>query len=360
MRDSFETPLWMINPKEDEFVELSSLQEGKIRTFIIPPANLLYWQLRLFQRQNDNMKLHLWSSYGFNPFGGGVNKLANGMRRFPYRGCLDWSGWDRLLPFLPYVYKLRRDYLINDERITGISEDRIDWVIENTVNSYLIDPQGDVFYKTWGNNSGSGATTADNIAAAELVWIYALCLIDNNTSIDDLINEVEFNLYGDDEQHSVSEKYSLLCDSSWLNSFALRIGMQLKFFHGGYEYPIEKLSFLGFTYRMIGNRAIPRFNDTKILHSLLHTYKRLSLPQYVSKVYALTVLAYGTDVFFICCRFYSELLNAVKTNTDPIIKSAVARGVPTSQYLFAFYTMCEYDSSVFPLEDIFGAAALWE
>lgn len=337
--ESYETPFWMISPKEDEFKPIEELIDGKIRTFIIPPVNLLYWQLRLFANQNEAMKGHLWSAYGMNPFGGGVNRLAQGLLKFPFRGCMDWSGYDRLLPFMKYIYETRVQHLL---LLDDIPEDRVQWVIDNTVCSYLIDPEGDVFYKWWGNNSGSANTTCDNISVGELLNIYAMVCIDESTTLDDLANEVEFHLFGDDEEHSCTYRYRLLCDPDFMKSFAKSIGMEIKFLHGGENYPLEKMSFLGYKYRCVNGFWIPRFDDDKILFSLIHTYKSLTLDQYVCKIYSLVMLSFGTDVFPITCRFYSDLLNSVKNSTNPVIKSFVMKGVPTPSYLFSFYTSCEH------------------
>lgn len=355
--NSYFIPLWMISPKEDEFKPMSELMDGKIRTFIIPPTNLLYWQLRLFSNQNEAMKNHLWSSYGINPFGGGANRLAKELERFPFRGCMDWSGYDRLLPFLKYVYMARVHHLIVPE---DIPSDRVEWTVEHTVKSYLIDPDGDVFYKWWGNNSGSGNTTCDNICAAELLVIYSMVRGDPSTSMDDLTNEVCYHLYGDDEAHSVSEKYKFLCDEQWLKNFARHVGMEIKFFNGGENYPIEKMSFLGFKYRKRGAFWIPRFDDDKILFSLVHTYKTLTIEQFVSKVYALTLLSFGTDIFPLCQQFLGDLLYSLRSSTDVTIRAYVMRGVPTSQYLHSFYTNSEHSVANFQSHNLFGMLQLLE
>ena len=284
-----------------------------------------------------------------------MHRLARELLARRHRGCQDWSGYDRLFPYLSYVYDIRHEYLLN---VHDIPDDRIKWVEENTVCSFLIDPQGDVFYKSWGNNSGSGNTTCDNTSVNEFLGIYAMVCIDEDTSLDDIANEVNYHIYGDDETHAASDKYQLLCNEQFMREFAKKIGLELKFFRGGENYPLEQIGFLGYTYREIHGFWIPRFDDDKILFSLIHTYKTLKLDQFVSKVYSLVLLSFGTDIFPLCCRFFDDLLESVKNSTDPTVKSFVLRGVPTPSFCFAFYTQCEQSELDSLVQDIFGSSCL--
>jgi hypothetical protein len=58
----------------------------KSRTFMIPGAHILLAQLLCYGQGNMNLKNFLWSAYGFNPFKGGVMRMA---REFL---CIDEQG----------------------------------------------------------------------------------------------------------------------------------------------------------------------------------------------------------------------------------------------------------------------------
>ena len=189
-------PLWKISPKT-EWYHIDDLKENKVRTFIIPPVHFLFHQKIVYQSQNESLKDFFWSAYGFNPFDGGTNRMAINLNRNRWKVSYDVSGWDRLLPILDTVYRMRNRHV--HDSVLKVAE----YLTYHTINSSLLTPDGLVFFKPHGNNSGSGNTTPDNILAH--FYIAATALFELFDGDESKLWKCVLYLYGDDNAMSIPD-----------------------------------------------------------------------------------------------------------------------------------------------------------
>ncbi len=143
----------------------------KIRLFQIPPVELLLGQLMFGKQISLNLMGYHWSAYGFNPFSGGFPALATSLLRKPRRGCYDVSGWDKFIPLMRTLYASLTKFM---SFRSPEEEAHWKWVFKNTVAYFFKSDDGRVFLKTYGNASGTGVTTRDNIFMHVILFASAL------------------------------------------------------------------------------------------------------------------------------------------------------------------------------------------
>jgi len=158
--------IWRISPKR-EFLEVHEIFDEKVRTFVIPPLHLLWWQKFFYEGQDSVLKKE-------RPIGiqWGINFSNRGFHNLILDLCeddpdsywfvvLDVRGYDRAMCLMHDVHSFRYNAL--KERIRAAKLDYIyDWVYSNTVNSKVLLPDGQIVTVCEMNKSGSGTTTADN------------------------------------------------------------------------------------------------------------------------------------------------------------------------------------------------------
>jgi hypothetical protein len=345
---------WTITPKR----ELEKLEviigEKKIRTFIIPPLQLLYWQLRYYHPGNENLKNLWWSKYGFNPFGGGVSRMAKRLLSKPYRYYIDVKGYDRKV-WLARVMDRRNRFLIGGE------DARKKWLYDNTVTSYIIMSNRDVVFKMAGNNSGSGMTTTNNIEVGMEMHAYSLicAYVDKNGELPDkdAVKEQELNLYGDDHAGAVDEEFSYVTIESKLRAYFADFGLELKEFGGGFEYPLSDLMFLGFRFTEIGKGHWgPVWNESRLVTVLAYDIDRNNVSKYLSRFYSIMMLCFYNPIWNSLRAMYIELLREIQFSScqtlilerrDPCVAAFIRRGAPSFSQMVAFYTGLESSGGEF-------------
>jgi len=339
----YRPPVWKTAGKM-EWYPLHKLLSGDVRTFIIPPMPLLYFQKVLYHAQNIALMLYKWSAYGFDPYHGGTDRLAKRLcvnGRFIY---YDVKSWDRLLPIMRNIYKLRNKAI--PERWHWLCK----WVTENTVSSYLLLPDGRIIFKDNGNNSGSGNTTTDNIIGHSFItatWL--LHLFDGDTS---RLDEAVVTLFGDDNVSSIPETgYSKDYTEKILHTVFEEFGMTLD--------PcmvvddLEGVEFLGFRFKRYASWWIPKYDTARLLAAFCYDYERMPLPAMISKAYTLTVMAAGCDddTFEIMGRIFESYLKRLEDEQDPTIQAYVHLGAPRFVDCLAFYLGWEAGAKVSTLFD---------
>lgn len=336
--------IWTVTPKL-EFEEEQLILNGKIRTFVIPPLHLLYWQIRYYTRQNENMKNLWWSKYGFNPFGGGTNILAEELLARPYRGYYDIAGYDRKLN-LDTVYERRNRFLEDGE------EARKKWLYENTVSSILLMTNGDICAKERGNNSGSGCTTPDNIVAGMEMATYSLVHayydLHGKLPASHEVTDQCVNLYGDDNVAAVTEDFKYYLDEPHLKKYLSHFSMELKEFKGGLDLPLSELSFLGFSFRYITelNLYLPLWKQDRLYTGLVFEIGLTPLWKYLQRFYSILLLSFPHNGWLDLRAEYLSFLNSLRSNPHPMVKVAVSNGAPNSYEMMMFYTGYESGSGV--------------
>lgn len=187
-----EEPIWKVSGKREFQTRVNYVDNKKQRTFIIQPFKALWNMKREFGKQNNAIKMVGWSFYGFNPYEGGVELLVKHLTSFSNKPKRFWMfdavRWDRLLPIMSEIWSLRCKYKTMTPKICNI--------VKYMIESKILTPQGDLLWKDWGNNSGSGTTTGDNILGMSIVVAH-VCV---NLGIKpEMINHYfSFAIFGDD------------------------------------------------------------------------------------------------------------------------------------------------------------------
>lgn len=306
-----EIPIWSLTPK-GEMKARSDIIVNKIRLFKIPPYDLLYEQIRFSKRSSIKFKMYKWSAYGFNPYSGGANTLAQNLLTMPIRFFYDLSGWDKFVPLMHAYYDIVR----KNSTIPNNLKHNFEWMIRNTVNHVFKTPFGHVFMQSYGNPSGSGSTTRDNIGMH--IILVASFLIEAYYSKFEkfpsvaLLNSQVIKIFGDDIVGSVSEDFSGILDDGFLSNFFARFGMKLKYCVVERNLDIEKMDFLGFKFRKIGNRFYPLYDIQRLATSMI--YEGLddgTLEPFISRAFTLMVMSYPSEHFDVFKTFFQDICDYI-------------------------------------------------
>jgi len=345
-------PIWNVSGKI-EFKAYEDIEENKIRLFQIPSFELLYSQLKFGKRISLRLMNYRWSAYGFNPYGGGFDRLARKLLKKRFRGCYDVSGWDKFLPLLPDMYDVMfRNCCIPSEQI-----EEFKWTVENTCNFVLKLMNGTCIRKTYGNASGSGCTTRDNIFGHIIIFAAGLFKAYKQKNGENppfsLVSDQLVNLYGDDNVFSIDEEFSLMCDQDFLGQHLGEYGLKLKFFYGGDESDLSVLSFLGANFKLMPSGFYyPLYDVERLATTMIYEYDRLELHQHLSKAFTLMIMSRPSDRFQTFYKAYEALVNSelVLSNIDdPRVSAYVTVGKPSVFDIDAFFTGNEAGEKIEPL-----------
>lgn len=274
--------LWKVSGKVEPRTRHDYVILGKQRTFIIEPFEHLWHTKIEYGNQNKALKNKGFSAYGFNPYEGGVNRLALDLVKHKRFWMLDGKGWDRLLPHMREVYALRNKYKINTALLR--------WVYGNLMNSYLVCPNGDVIFKTWGNNSGSGNTTGDNILAMAITICHVFYYLGYTT--EEIKSNLFVAIFGDD----VVASDSFSCSDEKLKEafdhvFTGLYGIVLDPFVIVKD--ITQLTFLGFTFCKFHDWYIPAYPLDKLCASAMGNVKSMNESAELGKLTSLMLMSAG-------------------------------------------------------------------
>ena len=291
-------PIWSVCPKE-EFKDKDDLLNLKIRLFTIPPYDLLYEQLRFGKKISEKLKSFKWSAYGFNPYSGGANRLAQRLLSKRVRLFYDVSGWDKFFALLPDVFAFIRA----NHKIPDHLKKNFEWMCQNTTDFLFKTPHGFIFEKCYGNPSGSGTTTRDNILGH--VIILASALIEcyfikyNEYPSWDLLNSQIIALFGDDSIISLDCEFDHILFDGYLAQHMAKYGLKLKFLFGGIDYPVEKMQFLGFTFKKMNEVYYPQYDIQRLCTSVVFENGRnASREAYTSRLFIIMIMSYPSEEHF--------------------------------------------------------------
>lgn len=346
------------NVAKVEFATIQDYMEDKARTFNIPGANVLYAQHRCYAQGNENLKMYMWSYYGFNPFSGGVKTLVdriferkeNGKFKYPIRYSWDARGYDRKVD-LRHVSRRRYRYFCNANS-NEVERCLAKWVSNGLEVSMMIMTNGDIVLRVRGNNSGSGLTTSNNIEAGFEISADVLCAAyyfkkNRLPSYEKLIEQI-IALFGDDNVGALANSFSKILDIVWLKDRLLRFhGMILKEFVGGYEYPLEKLQFLGFSFYQWRDTWLPRWSIARMSLPLLYTERKYEPAIFMQRMFSILTLMWPYHDNFE--RLKIAYLRCLQHFMDPkhvgaghpMIKAFISNSVPDSLMMERFYTGME-------------------
>jgi hypothetical protein len=332
-----------------ELKKIDEVMANKIRLFFISEFHLCLSQIKFGKRSSSRLKNFKWSAYGFSPWRGGVHELAQKLLSKVCRFYYDVSGWDKFIPIMEDLYKV----ISACSDIPDNLKTEFEWMIQNTIAFVCALWDGDVILKNYGNCSGSGTTTRDNIlmhiilAATFLAEAY---YIKNGKlpSVEVLAAQI-VKLFGDDSVFAVDAEFDHVMhrkdeSDGFLRNFFARYGMKLKFLHGGTDFPVDQMEFLGFRFALKNGRYVPYYDPVRLAHSFVHTNDRCDdLGAYISKCFVLTMMSYATEHCDLFLAAYKTLIINVDKlpNQNPTVASFTNIGPLTEEILEAFYNGSE-------------------
>lgn len=302
--------------------ELVDIEDDKIRHFFISEYHLFREQIRFGKKSSLRLKNLNWSAYGFSPFMGGAHRLATDILSKKVRFFYDVSGWDKFLPVMRDIYSL----IYTHSNIPAAYKDQFIWMTKWSVSFMCCMYDGDVVLKKYGNASGSGTTTRDNIIA-HIIFVAAYLSEAYFIRFGELpphfvLNQQVVKVFGDDSIISVDEDFSHVLHDGFLAGFFARYGMKLKFLHGGFDYDITKMQFLGFTFRFYNGFYIPLYDEQRLALSMIHVNEKSdTLEAYVSKVFVLTMMSFACESYPVFKLAYDRLISSLIDNNSPVILS---------------------------------------
>jgi len=314
-----EIPLWKVSGKNEIKETAVYVGEMKQRTFIIEPMSMLWQDKKIFGRQNEAIKDFWWSAYGFNPYEGGVSRMADRLSHFKRYWEWDVKGFDRLFPHMKDVQDLRCESIPDDPFKQ--------WVARNKQISTIVLPNGDVVEKSWGNNSGSGTTTGDNIIGMSFPIILAFLELGlNEVEIDSI---VECFIFGDDvlggDNINVSDE---VFREVFVKTFSL-FGFEFDPFV--ISHSLEGMTFLGFSLHEIEPRVfVPIYKLPRLCYSFQHALtKGVHIDKELSKMISLMLMSAGHGEF-VYNRFRDAIEFALVRTSHPYVAKLFTKGLEYS------------------------------
>lgn len=333
-----------------EILHADDLDDDKVRTFLICPLPLVFWGKVCYQKQNESLKQNKWSAYGFNPFRGGVHRMALQLLLNKLFGMYDVKGWDRTLPVMRHIYKFRMAFMGKWMLIMRMIAW---WVAKNHIVSFVILPDGHIIIKDHGNNSGSCNTTTDNILGHCI--ILALVLFDLFNGDIDLVMQVIAYLFGDDDVFSLPDSGKSLeeIETTFHRVFGL-FGLSLDPFLLSHD--LNDMEFLGFKFHYVdyfGFKGwIPQYKIGRITSAFCYVVENgYTLSACVAKAWTLVVLAAGNypNGFVELQQALTIYLDSLKKSDDPVVSAFVSFGAPSYEDCLAFYLgyeTCTFTSEI--------------
>ena len=287
-----------VTPKV-EFLPTENIDAGKCRLFVIPELLLLESQIRFGKKISLALKEFGWSAYGFNPYCGGANKLANRLLTKRVRFYYDVSGWDKFLNVLDMIYSKVRKYN-GYEKMSKQEKEEFDWMVTNTVYMFCVFYDGSVYEKRYGNGSGSGTTTRDNILAHVIIMAVILytAFYEKYGKYPNpiFVAQQVINLFGDDSINAVDEEFDKVLEDGFVANIFSHFGMKLKFFYGGLDYPLEKMEFLGFRFSKHDFGYLPLYDVKRLATSMVYKGANSnSREAMLSKTFILTLMSFPSE-----------------------------------------------------------------
>lgn len=322
-------PVWRIVPKT-EWYHVDNLKQGKVRTFIIPPVHLLFWSKVVHGHQNELLKDLWWSAYGFNPYAGGVDRLAKQLLMFSIFVFYDVKGWDRKYQLMKVVHDYRNAHIHN-------YQDMAAWVSRYTCGSYILLPDGRIVYTDVSNRSGSGTTTGDNIIGHMLALATALLRLYEGDW--DKVIKTMAKIFGDDSV------LGLIWQDHWTETY-IRDVFESVFRAFAFEFDpfvitrdLSDVEFLGFKFQKYESWWIPRYDLQRLSASIVYTITTQDDEASVSRVWSLVIMAAGSgeEIYKGYQDYLEWYLSLFSDHHSPTIQAYYNHGAPDFSEVMDFY-----------------------
>jgi hypothetical protein len=202
-------PLDTVNSK-DEFLSMDDLQRKKLRTTFGAPLDKVAKQKFFFDGQNSNIiksSNHSWIQYGMCKQYGGFHRAVKRLEEFTDIVQSDASGWDRN-SYLGPVYILR----LRGLRIPYTHQGLLNDTVFHSVFPTILLPDGSVYIRITGNDSGGNNTASDNSILHLIIMFHLLCeafyrKYNSLPSLENILDNALVLIYSDDKLGGVNLSY---------------------------------------------------------------------------------------------------------------------------------------------------------
>jgi hypothetical protein len=396
-RDRRHTPIFQVFGKREYLPIIEAQNERKLRTVFCGETPFVMAQKAMFDKADKALHdahddyFGCWSRYGHVKQYGGFDRLGKAHLDLPRRlrrplrklfsFTADVSGWDRKLPLLAEVYRIRKELY---GEMSQYERELFDYILEGIVSPYCSLPDGTVIRRKSGNVSGSGKTTTDNTIAHIIIHFYLFITLYEDLhgcfpSYAQIVDFIVDSLYGDDS-------FTSLFLSDWtpdgcldpLEYFFTKLfavyaefGLEIKRKQFNYRFgDIDGLEFLGATFTKVPTgHYMPQPRYGKLFTTISQNLEGNKEPiAYASTCAALNSLVFGLDdpkgrLLQSFVKDYSQfLLNKLPRNSlpvsvvDELIK--MASGVSNASRISMGYESCPVFSVKFIPQSFFFSGQL--
>lgn len=336
--------LWKQSGKV-ELVKRAKLDKNDIRGFTICPIDFFLAKARMCQPFNKAFnQLHTlpnnWIKVGLTIQYGGISRFATYLDPTFLKFSSDLDKMDsRVYRFFFDVCREIREYCWDGKGMSKEEfKDRMVYLYDQTIHSYILLPTGQVVEKFVGNPSGDVNTTTDNtmshLFACFLHWI-STC----NHSYDSMMENWLNGLYSDDQVGGVPAKYAPNFTFEARKASYDKVGWKLSVEKDICSHNIVGHTFLGKEIGIEHGVLVPKVKYDKILCSLRNLEGRLPLPIIYARALALMVESTFTYPLYFVVRGFCEQLSrrtAVSEEDDTVIMRWLS-SFPTHEQLKNFW-----------------------
>ncbi len=346
-------PIWSCSPKREFMPVEDIVDKNKIRVFCIPPYFFLYFQHMYGKRVSLRLKNFKWSAYGFCPYFGGTDELASQLETKRVRIFYDVSGWDKIIPILSDVYNFVLSIANKDPSVSEWDFSVFMYIARNMSRVRVVLPDGDVVVRTRGNPSGSGTTTRDNIIMHIVMIMHMLFQFYyekfGETPTDDFISMQVVKVFGDDSIMSLDVEFDGI--ENFVPKFFLQYGLKIKYVHGGLDFPVTGMEFLGFRFEK-REFFYPKYPIARLAAGLVIDLDSVDRESYSMKVFSLMMMSFPhpEHLFFVeFAKAWSTYLNSIasRTPTEKVVCYLIDNFNYDSFYV-GLESFCNQVSNFFP------------
>lgn len=310
------------NSLKEEIRPIEKVKMNKIRTFTAMAADMTVQGNRLFADMNEKMNdswLRSSSTVGWSPFQGNWNRMIKKLKKHPNGYALDESEYDSSLrSYMMWGCAWLRWRMLRKEDQTLQNLMRLKVIYRNLVSTIVLSPTGVLVMKLTGNPSGSPNTINDNTLILYTLMAYAW--MDNCPSEDANLADFEAEtakcLCGDDNTWTVSDyghrfynAYTVIDTWKTLGVTTTTDCMEAR--------EADELDYLSAHTVYIGNIAVPIYDHTKILTSLLYSKKEKQSPiQALDRVNGMYIGGYTNPW---CRQILSQYRNWLIESYDKVL-----------------------------------------
>jgi hypothetical protein len=248
---------------------------------------------------------------------------------------------------------MREVHSIRQKFLKGASSfgEYLSWMTENTIESNILLPNGDVIKWKNGNKSGSGLTTSDNSVGHLIIQNYIVVLLEQKFGKFDFARAI----YSDDTISGWPDFVASILNKKFFDDVYALFGYTIRDFETFKS--CEGIKFLGARCVTVPFNGInfycPAYDSGRIYAALSTLIAKHGYDDILAKSYSLLHLSWNDFPLF--QHIYDFVLHLLEdTSTQSAFAEKLRQsGLPTrDQIIFGFWLGCEYDGGFLGVEPI--------